>query len=152
MTIRTDYQSGDIGYLTYMHGVLYNFGKEFEVYVAQTLASFCEKINPEKERIWIVEYQSKIIASLALKDTDGMAQLRYFLIHPDFRGIGLGNHLMKLFMAFLKEADYASSFLLTEKQLETAVHIYEKYGYQYVSSNSNSFGLTELRYEMKLRD
>jgi len=148
--VRTDYQAGDMGYITYMHGQFYDFGLDFECYVAETLADFYRQMDPQRERFWIAEHEDKVIGTIALKNTDGQAQLRYFLIDPTYRGLGLGNRLLSLFMDFMKGAGYQSSFLLTEKQLDTAAYLYEKLGYQYVSSRETDYGLVELRYEMVL--
>ena len=44
ISIRTELQPGDIGYVTYMHGALYHreyhYGLQFESYVAQGLCEF----------------------------------------------------------------------------------------------------------------
>jgi len=44
IAIRTDLRSGDIGYVTYLHGMLYKqeygYGIEFESYVAAGLHEF----------------------------------------------------------------------------------------------------------------
>lgn len=148
--IRTNYKPGDIGCITYMHGSNYDFGMYFEIYVAQTLGAFYKNMDTDKERIWIAEHNDKIVGSLALKNTEGAAQLRYFLIDADYRGIGLGTHMLDLFMDFMKACGYTSSFLLTEEQLKTAAYLYEKYGYRFVSSSTMEFGLVERRYEMRL--
>lgn len=150
ISIRTSYQPGDIGYITYLHGTLYDFGKSFEAYVSETLGSFYKTLDAKKERFWIAEHNAQIIGTIAVKNTEGIAQLRYFLIHPDYRGIGLGKKFMDLFISFIKEAGYSTSFLLTEKQLETAIGLYERYGFKYISSNTTDFDLVELRYELDL--
>ncbi len=150
ITIRTTYQPGDIGYLTWMHGEYYDFGIHFEAYVARTLADFYEQLNPERECYWIAEHQGKMVGHISLKDTNGIAQLRYFLINPEYRGIGLGKKLMTCFMNFLKEVGYSSSFLLTTSSLKTAAHLYEKHGYRYVSHTFTDYGLEERRYELHL--
>ena len=151
ITIRTSYHRGDIGYITYLHGLLYDFGTPFETYVAQTLADFYRHMDASKERMWIAEHNGEIIGTIALKDNkDGAAQLRYFLVLPEYRGIGLGGKLMQLFMNEIRSLGYKSSFLLTEAQLTVAASIYKKYGYQYMSSSTLDFGLTEMRYELDL--
>lgn len=146
---RTNFQNGDIGYIIWMHGQNYDFGLEFELYVATTLADFYKNMDDEKEQIWIAEHDEKIIGTIALKNTDGQAQLRYFLINKDYRGIGLGKKMMNLFFDFMKSKGYHSSFLLTEEQLKTATHLYEKFGYKFISARSTDFGLVERRYELK---
>ncbi len=152
ISIRTEYQNGDIGYLTWMHGHNYDFGIHFEAYVARTLADYYTKLNPARERYWIAEHNGRIVGHIALKETDGQAQLRYFLIDTNYRGIGLGNKLMNYFLDFMQEAGYTSSFLLTERNLKAAAYLYEKYGYRYISHSYTDYGLEERRYEMSLNE
>lgn len=141
---------GDIGTITRLHGILYPFGKSFEAYVASTLGEFYDTINPENERMWLATYHDRIIGSIALKNANDWAQLRYFLVAPAYRGIGLGKRLITCFSEFMKACEYTKSFLLTEEQLLTAAALYKNMGYQYASSSETSFGLTELRYELHL--
>lgn len=148
--IRHDYKPGDLGHIIRMHGEMYDYGKEFEVYVGETLSDYFKHQSPEKERFWIAELNGWIVGSICLKETDGWAQLRYFLLDERVRGIGLGKRMIGLFLDFMKECGYQKSFLLTEKQLNTAANLYEKIGYQYVSSTVTDFGLEERRYEMVL--
>ena len=96
------------------------------------------------------ELNGWIVGSICLKQTDDWAQLRYLLLDERVRGIGLGKRMIELFMAFMKECGYKKSFLLTEKQLNTAANLYEKLGYRYVSSTFTDFGLEERRYELVL--
>ncbi len=148
--IRYDYKPGDLGHIIRMHGEMYDYGKEFEVYVGETLSDYFKHQDPERERFWIAELNGWIVGSICLKETDDWAQLRYFLLDERVRGIGLGKRMIGLFMDFMKECGYQKSFLLTEKQLNTAANLYEKIGYQYVSSSKMDFGLEERRYEMVL--
>ncbi len=148
--IRTHFKPGDIGYITYLHGSYYSFGQSFEIYVAQTLSAFYENFDASKERAWIAEYNDEIIGSIILKNTEGKAQLRYFFIKDTCRGIGLGKKLLNLFMDFMKECGYRSSFLLTEERLKAAAHLYTQLGFRHVSSADNGLGLVERRYELEL--
>lgn len=150
VAIRHDYKAGDLGHIIRIHGEMYDFGKEFELYVGETLSDFYKNQDPEKERFWIAELNGWIVGSICLKNTDDWAQLRYFLVDERVRGIGVGKKLMELFLAFMKEKGYQRSFLLTEKQLNPAANLYEKTGYRYVSSTTTDFGLEERRYEMTL--
>lgn len=150
--IRHAYKPGDLGHIIRMHGELYDFGKEFEVYVGQTLSAYYQYQDDQKERFWIAELNGWIVGSICLKRTEDWAQLRYFLLDPRIRGIGLGKKLMNLFLDFMAECGYKKSFLLTEKQLNPAANLYEKVGYQYVSSTTTDFGLEERRYELAVAD
>jgi peptidyl-dipeptidase Dcp len=155
ISIRTDLRSGDIGYVTYLHGSLYfreyKYGLPFENYVAKGLCEFYEKYNPERNRIWACEHQDRMIGFLLLMDRGEAAQLRYFLIEPGYRGMGLGSKLMNLYMDFLRECGYKSSYLWTTHELSTAAILYKRHGFQLTEEKeSNTFGkpLMEQRYDL----
>jgi len=157
ISIRTEFQPGDIGYVTYMHGALYhkeyNYGLQFESYVAKGLCEFYEKYNPHRNRIWACEHKDRMIGFLLLMDRGESAQLRYFLIEPEYRGIGLGSKLLNLYMGFLRECGYIESYLWTTQELTTAAALYKRLGYKLTEEKeSNSFGklLTEQRYDLIL--
>lgn len=65
ITIRTDLGSGDLGYITYLHGMLYKqeygYGISFETYVAKGLAEFFQQFDPSRNRVWVCEADSRII-------------------------------------------------------------------------------------------
>lgn len=156
--IRTTLQPGDIGYVTYLHGSLYsreyNYGIAFEAYVAEGLAACCKQYDTAKDRVWVCEHEGKIIGFLLLMNRAQAAQLRYFILHPDYRGIGLGKKLMQLYMEFLREAGYASSYLWTTSELPAAASLYKQFGFVLVEEKPahEPFGkpVIEQRYELKL--
>jgi GNAT superfamily N-acetyltransferase len=157
ISIRTELQPGDIGYVTYMHGALYhkeyNYGLQFERYVAKGLCEFYEKYDPQRNCIWACEHKDRMIGFLLLMDRGKAAQLRYFLIEPEYRGIGLGSKLLNLYMGFLRECKYNESYLWTTHELTTAAALYKRLGYQLTEEKeSNSFGkpLIEQRYDLIL--
>lgn len=157
ITIRTGLQSGDLGYVIHLHGILYkkefNYGMEFENYVAKGFCEFYSQFDPNKDGVWIAEKDNKIIGTLFLMHReDKIAQLRYFLILPEFRGTGLGKHLMQLFIDSLKEKKYKSAFLWTTDELPVAAKIYNKHGFELTEEKSSeSFGkpLKERRFDLK---
>ncbi len=156
INIRTNLQSGDLGYVAYLHGKLYkdeyNYGIEFESYVALGLHEFYNQYNPMKDRVWIAEHKNKIIGFLLLMHRENnTAQLRYFLITPEYRGIGLGKKMMNLFMEFLRDSNYQSAYLWTTHELTTAASLYIRHGFKLTEEKlTNSFGKTlkEQRYDL----
>ncbi len=155
VTIRTELLAGDIGYVTYMHGYLYrkeyNYGIEFETYVAAGLNEFYRNYDSNKDRVWVCEHNNKIVGFLLLMHRGKAAQLRYFILEPAYRGIGLGNKLMELFLDFLKECNYESAYLWTTKELYAAAHLYTKYGFKLTEEKeSEDFGksVAEQRYDL----
>lgn len=155
ITIRNRLQPGDIGYITYLHGALYkeeyNYGISFEAYVAEGLAEFYQNYDPGKDRAWICEHAGTIIGSLFLMHREEAAQLRYFLIRPEYRGLGLGKKLMQQYMTCLNENGYSSSYLWTTHELNAAASLYKRHGFALVEEKlSSEFGkpLTEQKYEL----
>ena len=157
ITIRTELQAGDIGYLTYLHGILYraeyNYGLSFEGYVAAGLHEFVMNYDPARSRVWVCEYDNKMVAFLALMDRGEAAQLRYFLVTPAFRGLGLGRKLLDQYMAFLRQCQYRSTYLWTTEEQVTAIQLYQRYGFRLSEEKaSTAFGkpLIEQRYDLVL--
>jgi len=157
ISIRTQLKPGDIGYVIYLHGALYSkeygYGIQFESYVAKGLCEFHEKYNPERNRVWVCEHDGRMIGFLLLMDRGKAAQLRYFLIEPEYRGIGLGAKLLELYMDFLCECSYNESYLWTTHELSTAAFLYKRLGFKLTEEKeSAAFGkpLREQRYDLLL--
>ncbi len=90
---------------------------------------------------------------LLMHRENNAAQLRYFYIEPEYRGIGLGKKLMTLYVDFLKEKGYQSAYLWTTYELYSAASLYKRHGFQLTEEKkSTSFGkeLIEQRYDLKL--
>ena len=155
IAIRTFLQPGDIGYVTWMHGALYgkeyNFSTSFEAYVAAGLYEFHKHYDPDLDRVWIAEHNGRIVGFLLLMHRENnTAQLRFFILEPDYRGIGLGKKLTILFTDFLKKKGYKTCFLWTTEEQITAAAIYKKMGFILTDEvESIAFGkkLMEQRYE-----
>jgi peptidyl-dipeptidase Dcp len=61
ITIRSGLKPGDIGYVIYLHGALYkqeyDYGPDFERYVAEGVLEFWKNDDPRKDRVWICEHE-----------------------------------------------------------------------------------------------
>ncbi|HYM21269.1 MAG TPA: GNAT family N-acetyltransferase [Candidatus Kapabacteria bacterium] len=156
ISIRTELRPGDLGYVIFRHGILYKeeygYGIEFESYVAKGLYEFYEQYDSQTNRVWIAEHNNKIIGFLLLQDRGDAAQLRYFYLEPEYRGIGLGKKLMQLYMDFLHQCNYSSSYLWTTSELSSAANLYLRHGFRLVEEKpSNAFGknVVEQKYELR---
>jgi GNAT superfamily N-acetyltransferase len=134
VTIRAHLQPGDIGYIVYLHGILYareySFDPTFEAYVAGPLSEFVLSASP-RERLWIAERDGRIIGCIAIvAASEQTAQLRWFLVDPGARGTGLGKRLMNEAVTFAKSSGYTSVILWTVSALTVAAHLYRSAGFQ----------------------
>lgn len=158
ITIRTDLKPGDIGYVTYLHGCMYKqeygYSISFEAYVAQGFYEFYQQYDANKDCVWVCEHNDSIVGFLLLMHRpNNAAQLRYFILLPPYRGIGLGKKLMELFMNCLKERGYQSAYLWTTHEQVLAALLYKRFGFQLTEEKkSTAFGkpLKEQKYELTL--
>lgn len=158
ISLRTNLLPGDIGAITRLHGVLYareyGWPTMFEAYVAQGLAKFALDNDAVLDRIWIAELEGDVIGSIAIVHTTvSTAQLRWFLLDPCGRGIGLGRRLLEAALAFCREAGFDSVFLWTVRGLDAAIHLYHSAGFELTEehpSDAWAAGVVEQRYDLTL--
>src|SRR5207249_4937018 len=109
-TLRHDLRPGDLGAIVRLHGILYareyGFDPTFEAYVAGLLAEFV--IAPSvRNRLWIAERGEQIIGCVAIVGVSAKeAQLRWYLVDPSARGLGLGRLLLHEAITFSKHCSY----------------------------------------------
>jgi peptidyl-dipeptidase Dcp len=157
IAIRTRLLPGDLGYVAYLHGDLYTkengYGLSFESYVLSGLGEFGHDYDPEKDRIWMCEHDSKMIGFLLAQHRPAAVQLRYFILLPEYRGIGLGKKLMREFITFMQQCGVKDAYLWTTDEQHAAISLYARFGFRLSEEKpSQSFGksLTERRYNLHL--
>lgn len=157
ISVRNEIRSGDAGRIIQMHGTLYHeeydYTTAFEAYVAASFYEFLLDDPMKKDRIWIAEHHGEIVGCIGIIDRQSRAQLRWFLIHPDYRGIGLGKHLLEQAVAYCREQNFESVYLDTTEDLDTAIALYTRAGFVKVQEKENHSwkeNLLELEYELRL--
>lgn len=157
VAVRTDLRPGDIGAIVRFHGLTYSreygFDHTFEAYVARPLAEFaCSSSN--RERIWIAERGGQLVGCIAIvAASQAVAQLRWFLVDPSARGLGLGRRLINEAIAFCRDCKYQSVILWTVSALTTATHLYQSAGFRKVEEKPGRLwgvDLVEEKYECVL--
>jgi N-acetylglutamate synthase-like GNAT family acetyltransferase len=160
ISIRTDLRPGDVGSVVRMHGVLYareyGFDSTFEAYVAGPLARFVQSSAPN-ERIWLAERDDSLVGCVAIvAHTPQIAQLRWFLIDPNCRGVGLGKRLLTDAVDFCRDCGYRSVILWTISGLPAAAHLYHAAGFRKIEEKPRNrlwgVDVVEERHELVLVD
>lgn len=159
MQIHTGLRPGDLGYVIYLHGSLYakeyNLDHTFEGEVAVKMGDFAKQYDSDKDFFAVAENDdSQIVGSIAIHGLgEGRALLRWFLLHPNARGKGLGKKLFHDALQFCRDKNFNTINLWTISELTTAAHLYRQAGFRVVEENTREFwgGLrTEQRYELIL--
>lgn len=133
-TLRHDRRPGDLGSIIYLHGAIYareyGFDSTFESYVAGPLSEFALR-RSERDRLWIAERENRIIGCVAIVGvTEKEAQLRWYLVDPSARGLGLGKRLLREAIDFCQQCGYEFVFLWTVSALTTAAGLYRSAGFK----------------------
>jgi predicted N-acetyltransferase YhbS len=107
-----------------------------ERHVATAVTTALEHGWPENGAVWIVERDGELAGSIALTDEGGgLAALRWFLLDPSVRGLGLGKRLVGELVAEAEERGFERIWLETLAILTTAAHIYTSHGFVCVSEH-----------------
>lgn len=141
-----------------LHGLIYsrecNLDLAFEGYVAAGLGAFVTSFDVCKDRLWLAEANGDLVGSVAIVGVAGRAaQLRWYLVHPDARGAGLGRTLLQEALAFCRERKFESVFLWTISELKTAAHLYRDAGFTLTEEKTHEVWRalrTEHRYDLLL--
>ena len=150
---------GDASYVTFLHGTLYSreYGLDstFEVEVGQGIAEFVSQFDPNRDGFWISEAGGQIVGAIAIVHRGReSAQLRWFILHPAYRGLGLGKELMTHAVDFCKGRKYRKVFLWTFDELHAAIHLYRSFGFERTKTETHlrwDRNLTEECYELDLK-
>lgn len=157
-TLRQDLKPGDLGSIVHLHGTIYareyGFDPTFEAYVAGPMSEFvCSRTD--RERLWIVEREGRIVGCIAIVCASASeAQLRWFLVDPSARGMGLGKKLLNEAVEFSRRADYESIFLRTVSALTAAARLYRSVGFEKVEQQPRRLWgveVVEEKYVLKFR-
>lgn len=134
--IRHELHPGDLGSIIALHGRCYEalpgFGVKFEAYVARTVAEFVLDAGM-LGRLWLAERDGDVIGCTAIVLRDGnRGQLRWVLVDPSARGIGLGKDLVNRALDYCREQGCREVFLETTDGLPESQTLYESLGFEVV--------------------
>jgi GNAT superfamily N-acetyltransferase len=142
VAIRTELKPGDAGYVLYKHGELYSrengYGLPFELYVGRGICEFLERYDPERDGVWVAESGGRRVGFLLAMHRGEEAQLRYFLVDPEFRGRGLGRKMLGLALDFARGKGYRGLYLWTTAEQAGAVRLYESLGFSLAEEKSST--------------
>lgn len=134
VTMRHDLRPGDLGSLISMHGKIYakecGYNIAFEAYVCKTFYDFAKSSVRAENKFWLAEAGDRLVGSIAIVLTEeNRAQLRWFLVDPEYRKQHLGRTLFTQALEYCREMKYREVFLYTTAEQKTALSMYERAGF-----------------------
>jgi DNA-binding MarR family transcriptional regulator/GNAT superfamily N-acetyltransferase len=146
------HRPGDMGWITYRHGVLYwkeyGWDERFEAIVARVVADFIDNFDPEREHCWVAERNGEIVGSIfVVSKTKTIAKLRLLLVEPSARGLGIGSRLVNEVIEFSRKVGYKRIELWTHPELVSARKIYKAAGFELIAEETHELFGKPLRAE-----
>lgn len=137
------YEERDISYVIDRQLSLYESERQFtteiwEKYLTQGVISLIENFNPDKDCMLILECDGNASGCIAITHTEeSVAQLRYFFLEPELRGLGAGKNLLDTALNFCREKKYSHVFLWTVSAQESARKLYKNAGFNITETSKN---------------
>jgi GNAT superfamily N-acetyltransferase len=137
VSVRSDLRAGDLGSISRLHGTLYaaehGLDERFEAGVAGGLAAAVEVGWPAQGAVRIAERDGRFGGSAALTiEGPDTGRLRWVLLEPGLRGIGLGRRMVSEIVGEADEIGLESVDLQTFSDLCAAGHLYRSLGFEVV--------------------
>ena len=101
--------------------------------------------------IWLAMAENKVIGSSALiKEHEGEYELAKMAVTAEYRGKGISKMLIETCLAKAKEIGAKKLLLFSNHQLQTALKLYEKYGFYHVAVEDSPFETADVKMELVL--
>lgn len=153
------YQKDDIKYVIDRQLSLYEAERHFTTdiwkdYLTKGVIALVEKFDAKKDCMFILECDGSPSGCVAITHTkDDMAQLRYFFLEPELRGLGVGTALLNKALDFCRQKKYPHVFLWTVSAQESARILYKKAGFELTETSENEdwgIPVVEERWDLEL--
>ena len=153
------YRPGGLAKLCAMQTEYYardwGFGHIYESVVASDIAEFLKRYDARRHFVQLVLQAGEVKGGIVIDSRDGkQAQLHWFILHDELRGLGAGRRLMTAAMDFVKMRRIPHVYLNTFEGLNAARHLYEEAGFKLVHEQlASTWGLEikEQRFEWSQR-
>lgn len=90
-------------------------------------------------RLYLAYYEDKLAGCIGLRKIDDKnCEMKRLYVRPEFRGKHIGNQLIQKIIEDAKVIGYSYMLLDTLPFLESAIHMYKKFGFYEIESYNNS--------------
>ena len=112
----------------------FNFLDTSHQYAEKAQRDFIKNYDPSKQFLLITRNNGKFAGTITfMGEDDGVGRLRFLIVEPEVRGIGLGKEIVSTALEWAKEMGYSHIYLTTHSVLEVARKMYASLGFVKVS-------------------
>ncbi|MBC7949220.1 MAG: GNAT family N-acetyltransferase [Chitinophagaceae bacterium] len=129
-------------------GTLKEFGANHPgtVYYDPTTDALFELFQKEGSGYFVAELDGEVVGGAGIFPTDGLpddtCELVKMYLLPHARGIGLGKTLIEKSIDFAKTTGYKRVYLESMPELQQALKVYHKFGFEYLKGPMGNSGHT----------
>lgn len=110
-----------------------------------------EMIIDKGGAIHLAKYGTEIVGTIALVNMGSdVYELAKMSVSPNLRGKRIGHKLMDACLDKAKELKAKMVVILSNRKLENAIHLYEKYGFIDVGNEDDDYERCDIRMELRL--
>ncbi|EKT61198.1 GNAT family N-acetyltransferase [Providencia burhodogranariea] len=154
-TIRLIEQKDNVGIAAIIREVSAEFGLTADKGYAVAdpiLDTLYEVYNKPRSAYWVIEMDGKIVGGGGVsKVADGdneTAELQKMYLSSTLRGKGLAKQIVLLSLAFAKTQGYTRCYLETTAELQAAIKLYEKLGFEFIDEPLGNTGHSDCEVRM----
>jgi GNAT superfamily N-acetyltransferase len=130
----SDYRPGGLASLCALQSAYYardwGFDHRYEGVVAADMGAFLARYDPEWDFIRLARLDGRVAGGIVIDSLDRkLAQLHWFILSDELRGMGVGGQLIGAAMDFIREKGFPGVYLTTFQGLDAARRLYEKAGF-----------------------
>ncbi len=139
--LRSDWHTGDADLIVDLHRRGYagegdTFAGHFPDYVARTVAEAGLGQSGNASRVWFTERGQEALGCAAMIDRGNRGQLRWVVLVPEARGLGLGKALFAAAMDHAAAQGWPEVFLETTGGLDASMQLYLANGFTVTSDTT----------------
>ena len=133
-----------------IESVLREYGFAFAVGgLERDLQEINERYGNDKAGFWVAEADGVIVGTVAIRPKEHLTcELKRLYLHPERRGLGLGQALYQHAEAFARTAGYQRIWLDSSRRFGKAHRLYERNGFVLLAQLDNDW--EDNVYELKL--
>ncbi len=102
--------------------------------------------------IYLAKIGNDIVGTAALmKEKEGFFELAKMAVAPQWQGKGISKLLIEKCISKAKELNATKIFLFSNHQLQTAIQLYRKFGFENIDVTDSPFTTADIKMELQLK-